>query len=118
VLGNDVAPGADWVAGSAVGAEDGGVAVQAGEVLNGTGVWALGGAVENVVGLVGGVPHVAPQESGGNCFESQYDREKRMVAGACLPAFPAEEVLSIPVETKEHPPGPPSTSPATMEPSE
>jgi hypothetical protein len=64
VVGDDVAAGTDGVAGSAVGAEDAGVAVEAGEVGGGTRSDFETCAGEGVVGLVGSVPNIAPEESG------------------------------------------------------
>jgi hypothetical protein len=75
VVGDSGAVGAHWVAGGAVGAEDWCVAVQESEVLWATGVLLLGGAVEDVVGLVGGVEDIAPEESSGN-FEMLVCGEK------------------------------------------
>jgi hypothetical protein len=63
VVSDDVAAGTHGVAGGAVGAEDTGVAVKAGEVVGGTGVGLEGSAREGVVGLVGGVQDIAPEES-------------------------------------------------------
>lgn len=64
MLLNVVSTSADWVAGSAVGAEHRGPAVEAGEV----GASARGGllvsAIKNVVGLVGSVLDITPDEDG------------------------------------------------------
>lgn len=59
-----VSTGADGVAACAVGAQDGGVAAEAREVVCAAGVGALVGAVEDVVGLVGGVENVAEEGYG------------------------------------------------------
>lgn len=64
MVGDDVAASADGVAGCAVGAEDACVAVEAGEVLGAAAVGLLVCAVEDVVGLVGGVHYVSPEEGG------------------------------------------------------
>jgi hypothetical protein len=66
MVSDSVSTSADWVTGSAVGAEDWGVAVEESEVLRGTGVLLLVGTVKNVVGLVGSVHNVTPEESGSN----------------------------------------------------
>jgi hypothetical protein len=51
VVGDDVAAGTDGVASGAVGAQDAGVAVEAGEVVGGTGSGFKSSAGEGVVGL-------------------------------------------------------------------
>jgi hypothetical protein len=66
VVGNGVSAGADWVAGCAVGTEDGRVTVETGEVIGLAAVGLLAGAVEHVVGLVGSVHDITPEESGTN----------------------------------------------------
>lgn len=66
VLSNVGAVGTYWVAGSAVRTENRGVAVETGEVVGAAGVLLQTRAVEDVVGLVGGVHDVAPEESGGD----------------------------------------------------
>jgi hypothetical protein len=66
MVGDVATTSADWVTGSAVGAEDTSVAVEQSKVLSGTGVLLLVRAVEDVVGLVGGVHHITPDKSGGN----------------------------------------------------
>jgi hypothetical protein len=60
MVSDSVSTSADWVTGSAVGAENRGIAVEESEVLRGTGVLLLAGTVENVVGLVGSVHNVTP----------------------------------------------------------
>jgi hypothetical protein len=70
VVGDDVAAGTDGVASGAVGAQDAGVAVEAGEVVGGTGSGFKSSAGEGVVGLVGGVPNITPEESGADYMMS------------------------------------------------
>jgi len=66
MLGGVVAVGTDWVASLAVGAEDRGVAVQTRKVVDAAPGLLLVCTVEHVVGLVGGVHHIAPKDSGSN----------------------------------------------------
>jgi hypothetical protein len=66
VISNDVAASTYWVTGSAVRAEDAGIAVKQGEGVGWARVGLLGGAVEDVVGLIGGVKNVTPEECGTN----------------------------------------------------
>jgi hypothetical protein len=66
VLRNDGSVSADWVTSSAVVAEERSVAAETGEVVGAAGVLLLGGTVEDVVGLVGSVHDIAPEECGTN----------------------------------------------------
>ena len=70
VFGYDTAASADWVAGSAVVTEDRRVAVEKREVSGAARVGLLAGAIEYVVGLVGGVHDVAPEERGSDGLAS------------------------------------------------
>jgi len=78
MFGNGATVGADWVTGSAVGAQNRGVAVETGEVFGLAGVLLLGGTVKHVVGLVGGVHDITPEES-----SSDY----RVLAGILLELY-------------------------------
>jgi hypothetical protein len=64
VISNNVAASTYWITSSAVRAEDAGIAVKHGERVGGARVGLLGGAIEDVVGLVGGVKNVTPEERG------------------------------------------------------
>jgi hypothetical protein len=64
VVINVTAVSAHWVTSSAVRAEHWGVAVQTCEVLGRAAVFLQTGTVKNVVGLVGGVLDITPEESG------------------------------------------------------
>jgi hypothetical protein len=64
VISNNVSSGANWVSACAVVAENGSVAVEEREVCGTARVGLLVGAIEDVVGLVGSVHDVAPEESG------------------------------------------------------
>jgi hypothetical protein len=112
VVINVVASGADWVTSSAVRAEDWGVAVQACEVLSGAAVLSQTGSVEHVVGLVGGVLDIAPEESGSD-YMLLASSSSTGRGGRDVLALPAAELLSMPEETNVQPPGPPRISPAT-----
>jgi hypothetical protein len=116
MVSHNTSSSANWVAGCAVGAKDRSIAVQTGEIAGSAWVLLLACAIEDVVRLVCGVHDIAPQQSRSNLSKSALDKCEMM--GRYLLALPAEEVLSIPVDTGEHPPGPPKTSPTTWAPSE
>lgn len=67
MVGNDIATSADWVTSGTVGAKYRGVAVETGKVIGAAGVLLLVGSVKNVVGLVGSVHDITPDEGGANC---------------------------------------------------
>jgi hypothetical protein len=111
VLSHDVAARADWITSGAVVAQNRRVAVQTREVLIQAWSDLLVGAIEHIVGLVGSVPDITPEQGGSNLVTLVW----RILyeSWSYLLALPAEEVLSMPVEVPSHPPGPPRTSPAT-----
>jgi hypothetical protein len=69
VLVDILAASADWVASSAVSAKDRRVAVQTSKFCSVARSRSLVGTVKNVVGLVGSMPNVTPEKSGGNWME-------------------------------------------------
>jgi hypothetical protein len=70
MVGDDTATSTNWVASSAVVAEDRSVTVEEREVSGFARVGLLAGAVEDVVGLVGSVHDIAPEESGSDGLAS------------------------------------------------
>ena len=70
MVGNDGSASADWVTSSAVVAKERSVAAETGEVVGAAGVLLQGGTVEDVVGLVGSVHDIAPEECGTNGLAS------------------------------------------------
>lgn len=101
-VGHNITAGADWVTSSAVRAEHRCVAVEACEILWLASVGLLVGTVEHVVGLVGSMHHVSPEKSCRDlCMSAWVKLRHRRI---CLPALPAAELLSRPVETKVQPP--------------
>ena len=117
MLSNILATSAHWVTGSAVGTKDRRVTVEVLKDLASARSRLLGGAIENVVALVGSVTWVTPKESGRD-YSLLATYICRMVDNPNLLALPAAELLSIPLFSPEHPPGPPRTSPITLAPSE
>jgi hypothetical protein len=66
VVGNGASAGANWVASCAVGAENRCITVETGKVFGLAAVGLLACAVKYVVGLVGSVHNITPEESGTN----------------------------------------------------
>lgn len=112
MVGDDTATGADWVSSCAVRAEDRRVAIKTCEVLGTTGVLLLVSAVKDVVWLVGSVHNVTPEKGSSN-YMMLVRRTTFFIITRHLLALPVAELLSRPLETKVHPPGPPRTSPTT-----
>jgi hypothetical protein len=66
VVSNHRSASADWVTSSAVVAEERSVTAETREVVSTAGILLQGGTVEDVVGLVGSVHDIAPEERGTN----------------------------------------------------